>query len=122
MTTTSTAADNFIARWRNRDGTEKSNFQLFLGELCELLGVGKPDPAHADRPCHRFHRQTQLAERLPEQIRIVRELLQLAPQTAETLADRFKRKPIKGVQPVVDALVGLGMVASEDGVYHAGSV
>lgn len=48
MTTTSTAADAFIHRWRDRDGTEKSNFQLFLGELCELLGVGKPDPAHAD--------------------------------------------------------------------------
>jgi hypothetical protein len=46
--TTSTAADDFIHRWRDRDGTEKSNFQLFLGELCELLGVGKPDPAHAD--------------------------------------------------------------------------
>jgi len=45
---TSTSAESFIARWRDRDGTEKSNFQLFLGELCELLDVGKPDPAHAD--------------------------------------------------------------------------
>lgn len=54
----------------------------------------------------------------PEQIKIVRELLQLAPQTAEALADRFKRKPVKGVQPVVDALVGLGMVVCEGGVYR----
>ena len=45
---TDSHADDFIQRWRGRDGTEKANFQLFLTELCELLGVGKPDPASAD--------------------------------------------------------------------------
>ena len=43
-----THADEFIKRWAGRDGTEKSNFQLFLSELCEMLAVDKPDPASAD--------------------------------------------------------------------------
>lgn len=39
------AADNFIARWRASGASERANYQLFLTELCELLGVEKPKPA-----------------------------------------------------------------------------
>src|SRR5690606_18908618 len=35
----------FIERWKEKGGTEKANYQLFLTELCELLGLDKPDPA-----------------------------------------------------------------------------
>ena len=38
----------FIERWSPSGGGEQSNYQLFLSELCDLLGVPKPDPAIAD--------------------------------------------------------------------------
>ena len=37
--------DAFIARWERSGGSESANFQMFAGELCELLGVAKPDPS-----------------------------------------------------------------------------
>jgi hypothetical protein len=39
------AVEAFIARWRKSGGAERANYQLFLTELCDLLGVPKPDPA-----------------------------------------------------------------------------
>lgn len=38
----------FIARWSPSSGAERANYQLFLAELCELLGVPRPDPSVAD--------------------------------------------------------------------------
>jgi hypothetical protein len=38
----------FIARWSHATGTELANYQLFLGELVELLGLPRPEPARAD--------------------------------------------------------------------------
>ena len=38
----------FIDRWKNSGGSELANFQMFAGELCELLGVAKPDPSQSD--------------------------------------------------------------------------
>ncbi|WP_295392644.1 DNA methyltransferase [uncultured Thiodictyon sp.] len=40
--------DTFIARWSTATGTERANYQLFLTELCALLGLPQPDPARAD--------------------------------------------------------------------------
>jgi hypothetical protein len=54
MITTDAHADAFIQRWRGKDGSEKANLQLFLGELCELLGVEKPQPAHADNTLNAY--------------------------------------------------------------------
>jgi hypothetical protein len=34
--------DDFIERWQPADGSERANYQLFLTELCELLGLGRP--------------------------------------------------------------------------------
>jgi hypothetical protein len=42
------SADAFIAKWQGKDGSERANYQLFITELCEVLGVPKPDPAHKD--------------------------------------------------------------------------
>jgi hypothetical protein len=39
--------DAFIARWEGAGGTERANYQLFLTELCTLLGLPQPDPAQA---------------------------------------------------------------------------
>ncbi|MAE92067.1 MAG: SAM-dependent methyltransferase [Pelagibaca sp.] len=42
------ATEAFIARWKNCSGTERANYQLFLMELVQLLGLPKADPASED--------------------------------------------------------------------------
>ena len=39
--------DAFIDRWEKSGGSELANFQMFAAELCDLLGVAKPDPSEA---------------------------------------------------------------------------
>ena len=39
------AAATFIARWTAASASERANSQLFLSELCDLLGVPHPDPS-----------------------------------------------------------------------------
>jgi hypothetical protein len=40
--------DRFIARWQGREGgQERANYALFLSELCDAIGVARPDPASA---------------------------------------------------------------------------
>ena len=42
--------DEFIARWTAREGgAERANYQMFLSELCDVLGVSRPDPSGAER-------------------------------------------------------------------------
>jgi hypothetical protein len=42
------AAEAFIARWQGQEGgQERANYALFLTELCDLIGVGHPEPAGA---------------------------------------------------------------------------
>lgn len=36
---------HFINRWKASGASERANYQLFLTELCELVGVEKPRPA-----------------------------------------------------------------------------
>lgn len=35
----------FIARWSHVGAAERANYALFLTELCDVLGVPRPDPA-----------------------------------------------------------------------------
>jgi len=44
----SDAIQSFIARWENSGAAERANYQLFLSELCDLLGVPHPEPATPD--------------------------------------------------------------------------
>ena len=37
--------DAFIRRWEAASGSELANYQLFVGELCTLIGVEKPQPS-----------------------------------------------------------------------------
>jgi hypothetical protein len=44
----------FISRWQKASGNERANYQLFLTEFCEVLGVEKPRPKgteEGDRFC-----------------------------------------------------------------------
>ncbi|MCB1941775.1 MAG: class I SAM-dependent DNA methyltransferase, partial [Candidatus Accumulibacter sp.] len=44
----SASAAAFVARWRAADGSELANYQLFVTDLCRLLDVPSPEPAHDD--------------------------------------------------------------------------
>ncbi|WP_334181092.1 DNA methyltransferase (plasmid) [Synechococcus elongatus PCC 11801] len=48
LDTEAIAAAEFVARWESSGGSERANYQLFLIELAELLGVEKPNPAGDD--------------------------------------------------------------------------
>ncbi|MEO3997586.1 DNA methyltransferase [Mesorhizobium sp. CAU 1732] len=42
--------EGFIARWTAREGgAERANYQMFLSELCDVIGVRRPEPAGAER-------------------------------------------------------------------------
>lgn len=50
------AVQPFIDRWSKSAGAERANYQLFLAELCDVLGVARPEPtgdddAHNQRAC-----------------------------------------------------------------------
>jgi hypothetical protein len=38
----------FITRWESSGAAERANYQLFLTELCQVLGVAGPDPTKPD--------------------------------------------------------------------------
>lgn len=40
--------DDFIEKWRVSGGNERANTQLFMTDLCELLGVERPQPTQSD--------------------------------------------------------------------------
>ncbi len=42
------SVEAFIARWQDVGGSERANYQLFIGELCALLEVPAPEPARDD--------------------------------------------------------------------------
>ena len=41
--------DEFIARWTASSGNERANFHLFAVELCDILGVPRPQIAQENR-------------------------------------------------------------------------
>jgi hypothetical protein len=46
----------FIARWHAAERAERTNYQLFLSELCDVLGVKRPEPAQGGGGRYRFER------------------------------------------------------------------
>jgi len=41
-------ADELIAKWQVSGGNERANTQLFVRDLCALLGVAEPQPTHSE--------------------------------------------------------------------------
>ncbi|MBA3241570.1 MAG: hypothetical protein H0T60_10150, partial [Acidobacteria bacterium] len=35
---------NFIERWASSGAAERANYQIFLAELCDVIGVVRPEP------------------------------------------------------------------------------
>ena len=54
--------EGFIARWSQSSGAERANYALFLTDLCDTLGVPRPDPTVADEFGSDWFPQTHDAE------------------------------------------------------------
>ena len=49
------SVDSFIARWGDQTGgQERANYVLFLTELCDVIGVARPDPAGSERELNAY--------------------------------------------------------------------
>ncbi len=48
------SVEAFITRWAQAEAAERANYQMFLTELCDLLGVPHPDPSGADNAFNRY--------------------------------------------------------------------
>ncbi|MCP5547354.1 MAG: class I SAM-dependent DNA methyltransferase [Akkermansiaceae bacterium] len=44
----------FIERWQNSGAAERANYQMFLSELCDIIGVPRPDPTSPDPTKNRY--------------------------------------------------------------------
>ena len=44
----------FVSRWTNSSASERANSQLFLSELCTLLGVPQPNPSVQDETLNTY--------------------------------------------------------------------
>jgi hypothetical protein len=53
----------FISRWRVSGGAERANYVPFLCELCDMLGVRRPDAATGGTGDYRFERNVTRHER-----------------------------------------------------------
>jgi type I restriction-modification system DNA methylase subunit len=60
----SLSPEAFIAKWQGKDGSERANYQLFITELCELLGVPKPEAAQHDSTenAYTFERHVKMSQ------------------------------------------------------------
>lgn len=60
------ALEAFIGRWKDAGGTERANYQLFLNELCEVLGLIKPEPARDDQRDNAYVFERRVTEEFAE--------------------------------------------------------
>jgi len=58
--------DAFITRWAQSGAAERANFQPFLSELCDVLGVERPEPARADPEHNRYTFEHPVTFRNPD--------------------------------------------------------
>ncbi len=45
---TAAEVEAFVAKWHGISGSERANYQIFIGELCAVLGVAAPQPSRSD--------------------------------------------------------------------------
>ncbi len=63
----SLSATEFIRRWANLDGgQERANYSLFLSELCDVIGVRRPDPALAAHEYNDYVFERRVERRRPD--------------------------------------------------------
>ena len=60
------AAADFLSRWQSSGGAERANYQLFLAELCDFLGVPRPDPSGPDNARNTYVFDRAVTSTLPD--------------------------------------------------------
>jgi hypothetical protein len=48
LTQAQSSVTDFVSRWESSGAAERANYQLFLSELCDFLGVPRPNPTVPD--------------------------------------------------------------------------
>ena len=119
------SAHDFIIRWRNSGAAERANYALFLSELCDLLGVERPNPATDSTET--TEGRIPWPEELSAQIQAVQRIVagMPGPVTPEQVARGFEHKKLSAqrlntIAEVLAALEALGLVQSAaNGAYSA---
>ncbi|WP_262296667.1 class I SAM-dependent DNA methyltransferase [Microvirga sesbaniae] len=110
----SDAVDAFITRWTASDGgAERANYQMFLSELCDIIGVPRPEPSGQarERNDYVFERAVRPrdsdAATAPKRIDLYRKNAFILEAKQSRLPDG--RKVERGeLAPVSDALPDMG--------------
>jgi hypothetical protein len=58
--------DAFILRWEKSGAAERSNYVLFLSELCDLLDIPRPEPAGPDNSANRYCFERAVTRKNPD--------------------------------------------------------
>ncbi len=104
----------FIARWAKAAAAERANYQMFLTELCDVLGVDHPDPAGADNTFNRYVFDRSISRTKHD------------GSAATVYADLYKRgcfmlETKQGAHAKSDAAPGqLGLLGEEPATYKTG--
>lgn len=56
----------FITKWRESGGSERANYQAFLIELCDVIGVAHPDASKPDAAANRYAFERSLSFTAPD--------------------------------------------------------
>ncbi|UOG77623.1 hypothetical protein MTX78_24995 (plasmid) [Hymenobacter tibetensis] len=102
---------DFGARWLKSGGAKHSNYRLFLQDLCDPLGMPRPQNR---RRCPGY-----LCVRAMQAVRAVVQRT-AAPLNAAAVAARFRGSSAKNVQPLLDTLAALAHIRQlENGTTYA---
>jgi hypothetical protein len=63
MPETTVSIQDFISRWKASGASERSNYQLFLSELCSVIGVAHPEPSQPDNELNTYVFEKAVSER-----------------------------------------------------------
>lgn len=63
---TAAQIDTFIQRWEKSGAAERANYALFLTELCDLLGLPRPQPAGPDNSANRYCFERAVVRKNPD--------------------------------------------------------
>jgi hypothetical protein len=62
-----TSVDAFVSRWSGREGgRERSNYVLFLSELCDVIDAPRPEPAEASHQFNDYVFERRVERRRPD--------------------------------------------------------
>ena len=63
---TAAQIDAFVQRWEKSGAAERANYALFLTDLCDLLGLPRPEPAGPDNSANRYCFERAVVRKNPD--------------------------------------------------------